>query len=164
MEDAEQMLGMYSDPEVMKFWSCPPITDIEGVREFTGKDVESDARGDSLNWAITLDAGSQVIGKCILFHHDRVNRRAEVGYILSREHWKKGLMTEAMAALIDYAFGELGLHRLEADTDPANSGSLRMLEKLGFRNEGLFRDRWFVDGVWQDSEMLGLLKPDWESS
>ncbi|HSM68108.1 MAG TPA: GNAT family protein, partial [Xanthomonadales bacterium] len=62
---------------------------------------------------------------------------------------------------IDHAFNGMGLHRLEADTDPANTGSLRLLERLGFQREGLFRQRWRVYGQWQDSVMLGLLKPDW---
>ena len=66
-----------------------------------------------------------------------------------------------MSAMVTFAFDDLGLHRLEADTDPGNTGSLRLLEKLGFRQEGLFRDRWFVYEEWQDSVMLGLLKPDW---
>ena len=72
-------------------------------------------------------------------------------------------MTEVMSSMIDFAFDELDLHRLEADSDTENTGSLALLEKLGFQHEGLFRQRWRVYGEWQDSAMLGLLKPDWQA-
>ena len=157
-EDAVPLSASYSDPETMEYWSCPPLNDLEAAREFVRKDLESDARGDSLNWAIVLDRPSAVIGKCILFNYSESNRRAEVGYILNRDYWRRGLALEAMTSLIDFAFNTLGMHRLEADTDPGNTGSLGLLEKLGFSREGLFRDRWFVYGQWQDSVMLGLLK------
>ena len=62
--------------------------------------------------------------------------------------------------VLDYAFNVLELHRLEADTDPENAASLALLEKFGFRREGLFRERWYINGKWLDSVMLGLLKQD----
>ncbi len=68
-------------------------------------------------------------------------------------------MHQAMDAVIGIAFNELGLHRLEADVDPGNTGSLALLEKLGFEREGLFRDRWYINKHWSDSVMLGLLNP-----
>jgi RimJ/RimL family protein N-acetyltransferase len=87
-----------------------------------------------------------------------------VGYILDRRHWNKGYMSEAMARMIDHAFNDLNLNRLEADTDPGNTASLALLERFGFRREGLFRQRWLVHGKWHDSVMLGLLRGDWEAS
>ena len=63
--------------------------------------------------------------------------RAEIGYILGREHWGLGYAGEAQRRAIDFAFDELGLHRLEADTHPDNAASTRSLERLGFRREGL---------------------------
>ena len=100
-----------------------------------------------------------MIGKCILFQYSADNRRAEIGYILNRDYWQQGLMFEALTAMIDFAFIRLNIHRLEADVDPENAGSLAILEKLGFKREGLFRDRWRVYDDWQDSVMLGLIKP-----
>jgi len=83
-----------------------------------------------------------------------------VGYILNRKYWGKGLMTEALTCLLNHAFDTLDLHRLEADTDPDNSASLAVLEKLGFQREGYFRERWFVHGKWHDSVMLGLIRSE----
>jgi RimJ/RimL family protein N-acetyltransferase len=70
-------------------------------------------------------------------------------------------MNEALTALVDFAFGTLAMRRLEADVDPRNAGSLHALERLGFRREGLLRERWKVNGELQDSVVLGLLSHEW---
>jgi RimJ/RimL family protein N-acetyltransferase len=70
-------------------------------------------------------------------------------------------MTEALTLLFDFAFETLDFHRLEADADPRNERSLRLLERLGFLREGYFRERYHVAGEIQDSVMLGLLRRDW---
>ena len=71
-------------------------------------------------------------------------------------------MREALTALIGYAFRTLDLHRIEADADPRNAASVRVLEHLGFVREGLLRERWHVGGEVSDSLLLGLLRGDWE--
>jgi RimJ/RimL family protein N-acetyltransferase len=73
-------------------------------------------------------------------------------------------MSEALRLLVDFAFGSLGLHRLEADVDPRNGPSLRLLERLGFRREGLLRERYHAQGEIQDSVILGLLAPEWQQA
>ena len=103
----------------------------------------------------------RIVGTCTLFNLDARNRRAEIGYALARDSWGQGLMSEALGALIAYAFGPLGLTRLEADVDPRNAPSIRIVEKLGFVREGLLRERWHVGGEAQDSLMLGLLRREW---
>jgi RimJ/RimL family protein N-acetyltransferase len=70
-------------------------------------------------------------------------------------------MSEALSAVLNYAFDELDLHRVEADVDPDHAASLALLNKFGFAREGLFRDRWFVHEEWHDSVMLGLLARDY---
>ena len=70
-------------------------------------------------------------------------------------------MSEGLAALIDHSFATLKLRRLEADVDPDNANSLRILDRMGFRREGLLRERWNVGGAIQDSVFLGLLAREW---
>ena len=72
-------------------------------------------------------------------------------------------MGEALVLLLDFAFGELRLRRIEADVDPLNAASVRTLERLGFQREGLLRERWFVGGVPQDSYFYGLLQREWDA-
>ena len=70
-------------------------------------------------------------------------------------------MSEALAAVLDFAFDHLELHRIEADVDPDHAASLALLSKFGFRREGLLRERWRVHGAWHDTVMLGLLAGDY---
>jgi len=72
------------------------------------------------------------------------------------------VQTISLAALIDYAFGSLRLRRLEADVDPGNAASLRILERMGFVREGLLRERWDVGGQIGDTAFLGLLAREWQ--
>jgi len=72
-------------------------------------------------------------------------------------------MSEALQALLAYAFEGLALHRIEADVDPRNSASIRTVERLGFQREGYLRERWQVNGEIQDTVFYGLLRPDWEA-
>jgi ribosomal-protein-alanine N-acetyltransferase len=160
-KDAEGLLAILSDPQSMKYWCKQPIKDLETAEEVLKEDLESDAQGKSLCWSITLNGQDQMIGKCILFQFSQPNHRAEIGYILNREYWRQGLMHQALEAVIDFAFETLNLHRIEADVDTENAGSLGILEKFGFKREGLFKDRWFVYDEWQDSVMLALLKHEW---
>lgn len=161
LEDAEDMHPIYSDKATMEYWGVAPTTNIAATRQLLIRDLQAVEKGQALFWAIVLIESDRVIGKCTLWQFSERNLRAEVGYVLRREYWRRGLMTDALRAMLDYAFSTLGLHRLEADTDDNNVASLALLEKLGFEREGFFRDRWLVSGNWQHSVMLGLLKPDW---
>jgi len=157
MSDAKGMFAILSDPQSMKYWSDAPITNIEDAIKILQKETESDARGDSMSWAVMLNGHETMIGKCVLFQFSQANRRAEIGFILNREYWGRGLMRQALEAVINFAFTTLDLHRIEADVDPDNTASLGLLERLHFKREGLFHDRWWLYCQWQDSIMLGLL-------
>jgi len=157
MADTEAMFAILSDVQSMKYWSHAPATDISVAVKTLTEDLESDAKGDTLCWAVTLKGKDELIGKCILFQFNHANRRAEIGFILNRNYWRQGLMHQALESVIAFAFDILKLHRIEADTDTENAGSLALLEKLGFEREGLFRERWFVYDKWDDSVMLALL-------
>lgn len=157
LADAEGMFAMLSDPESMKYWSDKPVPDLDAALQALRKDLESDAKGHSMCWAVTLKGQDDMIGKVILFQFSQGNHRAEIGYIMNRNYWRQGLMHQALEAVIDFAFNTLNLHRIEADVDTKNAGSLGLLEKLGFEREGLFRERWFVYGEWQDSVMLARI-------
>jgi len=155
--DVEAMFTMLSDPESMKYWSDPPISSMEEAVKVLMEDLDSDAKGNSMCWAVTRKGENEMIGKVILFQFSQKNGRAEIGYLLDRKYWRQGVMKQALGAVIEFAFNTLDLHRIEADVDSENIPSIGLLEKLGFEREGLFRDRWRVYGEWQDSVMLALL-------
>jgi ribosomal-protein-alanine N-acetyltransferase len=147
----------------MRYWSREPLADLDAARRMVQEEIEWGQSGTAINWGIALP-DDELIGKANLFHFDTGNRRAEVGYVLQRRYWNRGLMSEALTAVLDWAFGELALHRIEADVDPDNRASLALLEKFGFRCEGVLRERWFVYGKWHDSVALGLLADDYRAA
>ncbi len=89
-----------------------------------------------------------------------VTQSAELGYWMASRHTNKGHMTEAVSAMTRYAFGKLGLHRLEASTLPGNAPSMRVLERNGFQREGIARSYLEIDGQWRDHIRFGLIETD----
>lgn len=123
--------------------------------------IESFAKREALRWIIADIASDQMIGTCALYDINPTHARAALGYALMPEHWGKGLATEAASLAMSYGFLELGLHRIEADTEPNNLRSNKVLERLGFQREGLLRERFMHPAGIQDSLIFGLLKPEW---
>ena len=83
-----------------------------------------------------------------------------LGYSLDKDHHGKGYATEAVRLILDYAFKEVGIHRIEAGVMPRNIGSARVLEKAGFVREGLARDYIKIKGIWEDHYMFSMLETD----
>jgi len=160
-EDAAALFAMYADPQTARYLPRPPLTDIAQAEEMVAKALAGYEDGSSLQLAIERNSDRAFLGVCLLFRFDRQSARAEIGYSLAREHWSRGYMAEALPALVDHGFGALGLNRLEADIDPRNAASARVLRRLGFQREGLLRERWIVAGEASDSEIFGLLRRDW---
>ena len=102
-----------------------------------------------------------VVGTAMLFNFDESSGLAEIGYLLGEVHWGRGYMVEALTGLINVAFSELGLRRLEATVDARNVASNALLLKLSFTLEGCLRQRWVSAGETPDVNMFGLLKSDW---
>ena len=144
--DAADVFAMFSDPEVMRYWSSAPWTDLQQAHDFLARDAASIAEGTSARLGIVRKEDGALIGNCTLFSFDRQCRRAETGYVLSRAAWGHGYANEAVAALLDWGFETLDLNRVEADIDPRNAPSARALERLGFVREGHLRERWIVNG------------------
>jgi ribosomal-protein-alanine N-acetyltransferase len=119
------------------------------------------ARGESIQYVLIERASARAIGTCLLFRYEESSARAELGYVLGRRHWGRGLMREALVAVIGCAFGAYGLRRLEAEVDPVNRASSRLLEGLGFVREGQFRKRWIDKGLAHDTLIYGLLSDEW---
>lgn len=158
MDDAPAMLEILSDPETTRYWGRPAMTELPQAEQYTRENLRWMDDGHCLYWGIEEKASGRMIGTCTLFKLDLDNQRGEIGYLLNRSFWRRGLMKEALGSVIAHAFDGMQLHRLEADIDPENIASIRLLEGFGFQHEGLFRDRWRVNGRWSDSVMMGLVR------
>lgn len=161
--DARALFSIFSDAEVMRYWSSPPLAGLDAANELLAHIHDSFARRTLFQWGIARREDDLVVGTCTLFHLDAGNRRAELGYALGRGHWGQGYMQEALGALLGFAFTELNLHRMEADVDPANAASIKTLERLGFQREGYLRERWLVGEGIYDALFYGLLRREWQA-
>ena len=161
-DDVDALYRIFSNPEVMRYWSGPALADRDAAVQLVADIHESFRRKAMMKWGIARQSDDQVIGTTTLFNLDLNHRRGEIGYGLDRAEWGKGYMQEALRALLEYAFNTLHLHRIEADVDPRNTGSIRTVQKLGFQQEGYLRERWQVEGEIQDALFFGLLRPEWE--
>jgi len=161
--DAPAILSLYSDPETMRYLARPRMFEPAQAQELVAKSKAGYADGSLLQLALERTADGAFLGLALLFNFNKASARAEIGYALATAHRSNGYMSEALPALVDHAFGALGLNRLEADIDPRNAASARVLERLGFTPEGVLRERWIVAGEPSDSRMYGLLARDWRA-
>jgi [ribosomal protein S5]-alanine N-acetyltransferase len=128
---------------------------LERIRMFQ-EDSEND---QSYNFGI-FTADDELIGTINLFQVLRGSlQSAFIGYFLDKKHNGKGYTTEAAKLLVDYAFSELKLHRIEAGVMPHNIGSIRVLEKAGFHKEGIAVKNVKINGKWEDHQVLAIINP-----
>ena len=153
--DTEALFTVFADPEVTRYWSHPPWTDRAQATELIDDICRLALDGTLLQWAIADHRDDRLIGTVTLSHLNRRHHRCEVGFALRHDRWGQGLTNEALSRAMRYAEQELGLRRFEADVDPGNAASLRLLKRLGFEEEGRARARWRVGGSMQDSILLG---------
>ena len=156
--DAPQVLVFRGDPDVQRF-NDEPLRDVAEAEMFIEFLREESAADSRRHWAIVSEG--IVIGLIGLHTWQQHHRRAELGYDLATPYWGRGLATEAARAVIDYGFGAMALHRIQAHTIADNHRSVRLLERLGFRREGTMREYSFEDdGLFHDSAIYGLLRTD----
>ena len=137
--DAESIFAILSDRELTRFYDDEAFTDISQAREQIAAWHRGFDEWRLIRWGITLRGSDQVIGTCGYYGFHRWHARASLGYELARPYWRRGIMTEALAAIIDFGFLEVGLNRIQAVLMPGNVPSVKLLEKLGFQREGILR-------------------------
>jgi ribosomal-protein-alanine N-acetyltransferase len=163
-EDAEALFAILSDQRVTEFYGHEPHQSLNDTRELIRQIQARYERREALRWGITFRGEDRLIGSCSLHHVDAGSHRAETGYELHHTFWSKGIMTEAMSAILTYGFTDLELHRIEAIIDIANDRSKILLLKLGFTYEGNLRQRYFFRDRFEDEHYFGLIKAEWRGS
>lgn len=160
-DDVPALFEIFGDPEAMKYWSHPPLTDLEGARTLLGEIRAYFDAKTLFQWGVALRDSDRIVGTTTLFQIDYEHRRCEVGLALARAKWGKGYASEAFDRILQFAFETLDLNRIEADPDPSNAASIKLCERHGFKREGYLRERYFVNGRWDDALFYGLLRREW---
>jgi [ribosomal protein S5]-alanine N-acetyltransferase len=161
-EDWRDMHGYASDPEVVKYMTWGPNTEEQSRAHAAARSL-APVPGPRVSWELVLEHKStrRVIGGCGIRIRSTVNRDADIGYVLHRDYWGQGLVTEAAIAIIEVGFSTLRMHRIWATTDPQNLRSIRVLERLGMRFEGRLREHLWCKQRWRDSALYSVLEHEW---
>ena len=158
-EDTDAMHECFADPEAMRFWNTP----VHTKRIETERAVRSfiDCTPSYYRfWAVADTESDRCLG-LVNYHDGHIrNKRVAVGYMINPAHQRQGIATEAVSAMLDHCFDELGLHRVQAFIHPDNRASRALAEKLGFRCEGVLRDNLRVRDSWRDEMLYALLRTD----
>ncbi|HSV71076.1 MAG TPA: GNAT family N-acetyltransferase [Methylibium sp.] len=158
--DLADLLAVNGDPEVTRFLPYTTWRSMDDAVAWLGRMEALATAGTGQQLVVERRSDAKVIGTVLLFKHDEPSRRVELGYALGRADWGQGCMREALGALCTRAFASGQLRRLEAEVNPANRASCRLLESLGFALEGRLRQRWVAQGVAYDTRLYGLLADD----
>jgi RimJ/RimL family protein N-acetyltransferase len=152
--DATALFAAHSDEQTHQFWSGPAHTTVAQTADYIQATIDMPG---ARAWAIT-ETGGEALGRVALFTvRDGVG---EIGILLRREATGRGLASKALMLVDDYAFHQLGLHRITADIDPDNNASISLFLRAGYQREGLLKGNWKTHLGIRDSIIVGKLRGD----
>jgi ribosomal-protein-alanine N-acetyltransferase len=157
-DDAKEYYSYFSDHEVTKYWGYKGPKNIETASKTFTRFQNAFTRKEMITWGIATKDDDKIIGTCILNDFIRASM-VNLSYNLSRDYWRKGIMTEVLKTIIPYAFNVLEMNRIQAKVMPENNLSVKLLSKVGFVQEGVLRD--FIFGeIITDTLIFSILKQD----
>jgi len=159
-EDISFIYRIFSLEETNRYVSNPPVRDMSEAREIYEKYCSP--RLHLFRIGMELKETGKLIGTLGLYAIDAENRRATLGFDLLPEHWGNGYMAEACAALLDHAFKQMGMNRIQASAEPDNIRSIRVMERLGFTREGVMRQLDYYKGAFHDDVVFSILRDEWD--
>ncbi len=157
--DAPEILILRSDDQAMNFIGREKTTTLEEAEAFISTLEKSFKDNAGIYWAICRPDNFALIGNIGFWRIDKTHHRGEIGYMLHPDFWGQNFMSEALAKVLDYGFQKLKFHSVEANVNPQNVASVKLLEKFNFVREGYFRENYLVRGVFQDTASYSLLTP-----
>ena len=161
--DVDDIFRIMSDPRVKRYFGSLPMVAPVEAEQRVQRIQTAFQEHSGIRWAIADRANGQLIGTAGFWRLIKPHFRAEVGYELAPEWWGRGVMTEALGALLGFGFTRMGLHSIEAQIHPDNSASRRVLEKLGFVQEGYLRENFYdpIEARFTDTAVFSLLSAAW---
>lgn len=158
-QDAAEIFFLRSNEEVMKYIDRPRALSLQDAEDFLDIINKSLDANDGISWGIALKQNpGKLIGYIGYWRMKKEHYRAEIGYALNPAFWKKGITKEAILAVLDYGFGTMHLHSVEANINADNAASAAVLEATGFIKEAHFKEDFFFDGTFRDTIIYSKLK------
>lgn len=147
--DLDDVHRILSDEQAMRYWSTPPHPD----RDTTAKYLAQMLNPTPPVTYFMFELDSTVVGM------GGLHQGTEIGYIIRRDHWRKGIAREATEAIIPYLWQITNIDQLTADVDPLNTASTKFLTALGFKETHRAKNTFYINGVWSDSVYFALARP-----
>lgn len=160
LSDAKEVFHYFSQDEVMKYYDLDVLKDIGEAKKIIRKWQKKYHKNEGLRWGIATKEENKIIGSCGFHNWEKEHFKAEIGFEVSPEYWRSGVMTEVLQPTLAYGFEKMGLRRIEALYDPGNIASQKTLKKAGFIYEGTLRESAFEKGQFCDASICSLLKKE----
>ncbi len=163
--DLETFIAYRNIPKVAIYqgWKLPYPREkaLELFKNFKNKDTVE--QGDWIQLAVELKADGELIGDVGIFVFRQDARQARIGFTIAPVYWRKGFAMEATMRLLEYLFDERNFHRVSADCDVLNTGSWKLLEKVGFRREAHHISSYPMgENQWNDEYVYAMLASEWK--
>jgi ribosomal-protein-alanine N-acetyltransferase len=155
-----QAIYLHRTKETVRRYIDRPLQSLEEVDKMLQDVMAGIEKNESIMWAIVEKNSGTFVGTIGYWRNQPENHRAEVGYSLEPDFWNKGIGTEALRAVLKYGFEEMKVHSIMSNINPLNAASRRVLEKCGFVQEAHFRENYYYDGRFLDSDIYCILSAD----
>lgn len=160
--DLPAFVAYRNHPDVARYQSWDGFTSEQAISFLEEQQaLEPGSPGRWFQFAIELKQDGRLIGDCALHVNSADQRLGEIGFTLAPDFQGQGYATEAAGRVLQYAFEQLGLHRISAITDCRNTAANALLQRLGMRQEAHFRQHAWFKGAWCDEFLHAILKSEW---
>ncbi|MGR3762668.1 GNAT family N-acetyltransferase [Rossellomorea sp. NS-SX7] len=160
-KDAAQVFDYFSKDEVTKYYDLETFTQESQAVELINRWNTRFMRNEGIRWGIAEKESGKVIGSCGYHSWEKEHYKAEIGFEVHPDYWRKGVMSEVLQPIIHFGFQTLSLNRIEAFYDSENTASKECLSKAGFIFEGVLRKAAFEKGVFCDAAVCSILKEEY---
>lgn len=161
ISDAEDVFALRGDYAVTKLNFGSSYRSVDDARRLIARMQDGFDTATHMRFGVTLRGENRVIGLIGFNNFAFADRRSSVGFDLQQAYWGRGIMPEALAAVLDFGFSRIQLNRIEADCSIMNLASQKVLRKAGFTYEGRQREQYFYDGIYYDLLLWGILRREW---
>jgi ribosomal-protein-alanine N-acetyltransferase len=158
-DDAAAVFVLRTDDNVMQFLDRPKARSLDDALKLIDIYDDTIDKNDGIIWKIAYKDDPGLIGTIGFWSMLKEHYRAEIGYMLNSSEQGKGVMSEALQAVLDYGFKQMNLHSVEANVNPHNHASIKLLERNDFKREGYFRQNYYYNGRFFDSAIYSLITP-----
>lgn len=162
--DAHDFYRILSDPLVLRYYLNDGPTSLEQAKDRLIQRINRWPNERGIRWGITFSHHNRIIGTCGFQNWNKRDRLAEIGYEIDAKYWRQGIATEAIGAIVAHGFTKLSLNRIEAWIVQGNTGSEKVVQKLGFQLEGTLRESAYWQSEFKNLQIFSLLAREWPPS